>query len=211
MRQIVKFEPNQPVTLSLDYPDGVNVQGQFGPQVKFSISDNRTLYADPELAQAIKTLGVEPGQPFTITRRREAGRKPWWELARVKTAGAAIGSVENRPTPSTPAPTPKIEPTPVSASIPALVPGDVKRIPPQITREAPPPHGGLHLTKHPPLKPSYEEAFRECLRIVTSGLDQTGEQWSDGAKQAMVSTLMIQLGRENRLGAFHPQQAAKVA
>lgn len=41
MRQVIRFEPNQPVTVALEYPDGINVQSQYnGPQVKFSLTLN---------------------------------------------------------------------------------------------------------------------------------------------------------------------------
>lgn len=200
MRQILRFDANQPVTVALEFPEGVNVQGQFGPQVKFSLTDNRLMYVDPDVAQAIKTLGVQPGELFTITKRWEKGRRVWWDLERVKSPARSQSIPE-------PSDTPQIAPQGDNPPIPETVP---PRIGPKPAAEMPP-RGGMRLTSTPPLKPSYEEAFRECLRIVTAGLAQTGEQWSDGAKQAMVSTIMIQLGRENRLGEFRPQRTEKVA
>lgn len=212
MRTVLRFEPNQPVTVALEYPDGINVQSQYnGPQVKFSLTENRLMYLDLEPARALGLLNLQPGELFVITKRTAKGKSPWWDFERVKTAGAAVGSVEIPEASQTPTLAPRIEPTPVSAPNPAILPGDVKRIPPQSVPAQPPHAGGIHLTRTPPVKPSYEEAFRECLRIVTEGLAGAREQWSDGAKQAMVSTLMIQLGRENRLGEFRPQQIGKVA
>lgn len=208
MRQVIRFEPNQPITVALEYPEGINVLGRGGPQVKFSLTENRLMYLDPEPARALGLLKLQPGELFVMTKRTERGKSPWWDFARVKAASRAIRAALP---PDSPTYQPKTEPNPVSAPTPAIVPGDVKRIPPQSVPAQPPHAGGIHLTRTPPVKPSYEEAFRECLRIVTAGLAQTGEQWSDGAKQAMVSTLMIQLGRENRLGAFQPQQIGKVA
>ena len=209
-RQVLKFEPNQPLTVALEFPDGVNVQGFGGPQVKFSLTGLRVLYADPELAQAIRTLGVKPGELFKITKRRESGKSPWWDLARVKTAAAALEASAVSRTPETPRTSPATQQTPVSAPTPVLLPGDVKRLPPQTTREQPPPAGGMYLTKTHPLKPSYEDAFRECLRIVTAGLQEFGEHWSDHSVQAMTSTLFIQAARDGRL-QFNPQAPAKVA
>lgn len=209
MRQVIRFEPNQPVTVALEYPDGIHVQSQYnGPQVKFRLTENRLMYLDPEPARALGLLKLQPGELFVITKRTEKGKSPWWDFSRVKAASEAIRAALP---PDSPIQQPKTQPTPVSAPTPVVSAGDVKRIPPQSVPSQPPHAGGIHLTRTPPVKPSYEEAFRECLRIVTAGLAQTGEQWSDGAKQAMVSTLMIQLGRENRLGAFQPQQIGKVA
>lgn len=223
-RQTLKFELNVPQTLALEYPEGIHVEGNYGPQVRFILTQNRQIYLDPEAANAIRILKPQPGEEFTLVKRSEPGRRIWWETERPKflkggdpneqtVTGAArpFNPSDNRAASSTPRNTPENEPSPVSASKSALLPGDVKRIPPQSVPQPPPHASGLQLTKTPPIKPSYEEAFRECLRIVTNGLLQTGEQWSDGAKQAMVSTLMIQLGRENRLGAFQPQQIGKVA
>lgn len=254
MRQTIRFEINQPVTVALESPEGVRVAGHNGPQVKFFLTEERVMYAVPDLADAIRILGVKPGEPFTITKRWESdsGRKPWWDLERVKSPWKPL---EHPGTPRTPTDTPKTQPNPVSASAigiirsdscslpasdkknstPSANAGDVtsnsanaslgsqsqpnqptpaKRGPTSETHgpvQVPPHSSGMHLTRNPPLKPSYEEAFRECLRIVTTGLGDAREQWSDSAKQAMVSTLLIQLGRENRLGEFRPQATAKVA
>jgi hypothetical protein len=230
-RQVLKFETNTPVQVALEYPDGLNVPGQYGPQVKFSLTENRVMFVSSDVAQAIKTLGVQPAEPFTITKRWLRGRRAWWDIEKVKKGGDAAdsglvhpgtdtgaarpsprpGAIRVALPPNPSAQPPKTEPTPVSAPIPVVSSGEVKRIPPHSTLEAPPPSRGIQLTRTPPVKPSYEEAFRECLRIVTDGLAGAREQWSDGAKQAMVSTLMIQLGRENRLGEFRPQQIGKVA
>lgn len=214
MRQTIRFELNQPVTVALESPEGIRVAGHCGPQVKFFLTEERVMYAVPDLADAIRILGVKLGEPFTITKRWESdsGKKPWWDLERVKSPWKPV---ENSQTPQTPTDTSKTQPNPVSAS----ASGNLSTVPdrktpqkePRSPEQLPPPHGGMHLTRTPPLKPSYEEAFRECLRIVTTGLGDAREQWSDSAKQAMVSTLLIQLGRENRLGEFRPQATAKVA
>ena len=68
----------------------------------------------------------------------------------------------------------------------------------------------MQLTRTPPVKPSYEEAFRECLRIVREGLSDAGEAWSDHSVQAMTSTLFIQAAREGTM-RFTVPAAEKVA
>lgn len=209
MRQVLRFESNQPQTIALEFPEGVSVPGQYGPQVRFSLTENRLMYLDLDVAQAIKTLGVEPGQPFTICKRWEKGRKVWWEVEKAKSASGASEAIRAAGLPPTPSPAPKLEPTSSETANRLVSHAEPVRIPPKPAptpiADSTPRTSGMQLTRTPPVKPSYEEAFRECLRIVTAGLAQTGEQWSDGAKQAMVSTLMIQLGRENRLGEFRPQ------
>ena len=212
-RQILKFETNIPITVALEFPDGVNIQGTYGPQVKFSLTDNRVMYLAPDVARAIKTLGVSPGEPFAITKRWEKGKRAWWDVEKVKSAGAEA-ILEPDPSDS-PAQPHRIEPANPETARPGIRTDNPTRKTPQIEHgpipSVPPRASGIQLTRTPPVKPSYEEAFRECLRIVTDGLAGAREQWSDGAKQAMVSTLLIQLGRENRLGEFRPQQIGKVA
>jgi len=41
---ILKLEPNVPTELALQFPTGLNVTGKFGPQVLFTLTNNRRLY-----------------------------------------------------------------------------------------------------------------------------------------------------------------------
>lgn len=210
MRQVIRFESNQPVTVALEYPDGINVVGRSGPQVKFSLTDNRIMYLDPEPARALSVLRVQLGELFSITKRTAPGKSPWWDFERVNTAGAAAGSwpseaIHAQNPPNLPARPPESKPTPVSVPTPVVSAGEVKRIPPQSTPSQPPHPGGIHLTRTPPTKPSYEEAFRECLRIVREGLQDAGEAWSDHSVQAMTSTLFIQAAREGTMRFIAPK------
>lgn len=210
MRQVIRFEANQPVTVALEFPEGIQVQGRGGPQVRYSLTENRMMYLDPEPARALGLLNVQPGELFTVTKRVQSGKSPWWDFARVKTAAAGSTASVPSSTSQTSQPALKMQPSPVSAPNPAILPGVVKRIPPQTTHQTPPPNGGLQLTKTPPLKPSYEEAFRECLRIVREGLNDAGEAWSDHSVQAMTSTLFIQAAREGTMRFVAPK-SEKVA
>lgn len=53
-----------------------------------------------------------------------------------------------------------------------------------------------------PMKIPYNVAFREILGWVTTGLKEAGEQWSDQARQDMVSTVIIQASRDGFLGVW---------
>jgi hypothetical protein len=207
-RQILKFEIDQPQTVALEFPDGVNVQGSYGPQVKFSLTENRIIFVDPDVAQAIRTLGCLPGEPFAITKRWEKGKRVWWDIEKVKRAGA--GAILASDLPDSLFQPPKMQPAnrePAKSAIPEANP---PRIQPQATNVMPPRQGGMQLTRTPPVKPSYEEAFRECLRIVREGLADAGEAWSDHSVQAMCSTLFIQAAREGTM-RFTVPQIGKVA
>lgn len=198
-RQVIKFEPNSPVTVALEFPDGVNVQGFGGPQVKFSLAGLRVLYADPELAQAIRTLQVKPGEPFTITKRTATGRKPWWDLERVQTAGAHLHPQHPVENPASDLRTSK------TGILVTPRPGDIARIPPQVASPQAPPVSGTG-TDGPapqprmtlarvPAKIPLNVAFREILGFINQELDAHGEQWDSGSKQAAVCTLLIQAGK----------------
>ena len=48
----------------------------------------------------------------------------------------------------------------------------------------------------PPVKVGYDVALRRILRTPLAALKDAGEQWSDAARQDLVSTLMIQAARD---------------
>ncbi|MGA2148503.1 MAG: hypothetical protein ABSH49_26465 [Bryobacteraceae bacterium] len=48
----------------------------------------------------------------------------------------------------------------------------------------------------PPIKIGYDVALRRILRVTIAELKAAGEQWSDAARQDLVSTLMIQAARD---------------
>jgi hypothetical protein len=48
----------------------------------------------------------------------------------------------------------------------------------------------------PPVKVGYDVALRRILRVAIAELKTAGEQWSDAARQDLVSTLMIQAARD---------------
>jgi len=225
-RQVIRFTPNESQTLALEFPEGVNVRSKFGDhEIRFILTENRVIYLEPEAAQAIRILDPAPGELFTLVKRTEPGKRPWWEAERIQKGGdagdrtvteaarrsGAFQAIRAANPPSPTAPTPKIEPSPVSAANPAISEAVQPRIPAQQAHTIPPPSRGIQLTRTPPLKPSYEEAFRECLRIVREGLHDAGEAWSDHSVQAMTSTLFIQAAREGTMRFTVPQNTEKVA
>lgn len=205
-REIIRFKPNEPVTVSLERP-GIPTRGFAGPQVQYFLLNNRMMYLDLETAHYLDLLHLKVGELVSITLREEPGKKPWWDLARIRAVGA---SVPPKP-PQLPAP-PVENPAKRTGTLnPGVLRSVPDRKPPHTHQPEPPPPGGLRLTKTPPPRLDYETAFRECLRIVTEGLSAAGEQWSDEAKQAMVSTLVIQAGRENAIRFSIPEPGERVA
>ena len=56
MSQVLKCKPNVPEEIALKFPDGINVAGQYGNQVLYTLADNRRLYVPPIVAAKIKEL-----------------------------------------------------------------------------------------------------------------------------------------------------------
>jgi len=58
---ILRIEPNVPMELALENPTGLEVEGKFGPQVLFTLTDRRRLY-----------VPLEAGNPLPLARTRPA-------------------------------------------------------------------------------------------------------------------------------------------
>ena len=77
MKERVVFEANVPVTATLAYADGLKVQGRFGDQVMYSLTDGRVMYVPPMVRDKLVELGIRQNEPFAIWRaeRREGNRR----------------------------------------------------------------------------------------------------------------------------------------
>ena len=77
MKERVVFEANVPVTGTLAYADGLKVQGRFGDQVMYSLTDGRVMYVPPIVRDKLLELGIRQNEPFAICRaeRREGNRR----------------------------------------------------------------------------------------------------------------------------------------
>jgi hypothetical protein len=77
-RDVVKFEPNQPVEVALKYAAGKTVRGIGGDRVMFSLVDGRVMFLDPEPARQVDALGVKPGEPFQVCMNGKRGEPRSW-------------------------------------------------------------------------------------------------------------------------------------
>src|SRR5215831_8983456 len=77
MKERVVFEANAPVAATLAYADGLKVQGRFGDQVMYSLTDGRVMYVPPIVRDKLVELGVGQNEPVAICRaeRREGNRR----------------------------------------------------------------------------------------------------------------------------------------
>jgi hypothetical protein len=95
MKERVAFQTNEPVTVALAYPDGIQVEGRYGDQVMYTLADERVMYVPPIVRSRIGELGVGKGDSVTICKaeRREGTRRfVEWHVERTEMNGAASSS-----------------------------------------------------------------------------------------------------------------------
>ena len=106
MKERVVFEANVPVTATLAYADGLKVQGHFGDQVMYSLTDGRVMYVPPIVRDKLVELGIRQNEPFAICRaeRREGNRRfVDWVVEPEVSAAATQGANANDDAHGTPA------------------------------------------------------------------------------------------------------------
>jgi hypothetical protein len=87
---VLRFQTNVPVEVALAYRDGKEAEGNYGPQVMFSLKSapngETTMYLPPICAERIRELGIEPGQRISVTKAEvKAGNRRGieWKVSRV--------------------------------------------------------------------------------------------------------------------------------
>jgi len=106
MKERVVFEANVPVTATLAYADGMKVQGRFGDQVMYSLTDGRVMYVPPLVRDKLVELGIRQNEPFNICRaeRREGNRRFIdWVVQPESSASPALSAGAHRDVPQPPA------------------------------------------------------------------------------------------------------------
>ena len=80
---ILKLEPNVPTELALHNPHGMEVTGNYGPQVLFTLTGNRRFYVPLVVGNEIRSLSLAPNQPFLITKVQRTGSRSFdWLVER---------------------------------------------------------------------------------------------------------------------------------
>src|SRR5271165_318895 len=106
MKERVVFEANVPVAATLAYPDGLKVQGRFGDQVMYSLTDGRVMYVPPVVRDKLVELGIRQNEPFAICKaeRREGNRRfVDWVVQLDGSAAPAQSATAHGNTPGSPA------------------------------------------------------------------------------------------------------------
>jgi hypothetical protein len=81
MAEYVRFETGQPQEVALKFADGKEVEGQYGEQVMYSLTDGRVMYVEPIVGAHIRRLQIQPGECFFIEKRKK-GRVNDWHVYR---------------------------------------------------------------------------------------------------------------------------------
>lgn len=87
--ETIKFEANVPQQICLKFAKGLPVEGNYGPQVLFTLVDGRRMYLSPEAAERL--AGQAQGVPFMMCKK-QTGKLVRW----------IIGDAEAAPTAATP-------------------------------------------------------------------------------------------------------------
>ena len=97
MKERVVFQINVPVTAALAYADGLKVEGRYGDQVMYSLSDERVMYVPPAVRDQLIEMGIRQREPFSICKaeRREGSRRfIEWVVKRLDSEQRSVQSSE---------------------------------------------------------------------------------------------------------------------
>lgn len=86
-REKVTFPANATQFVTLEFDDGQEVAGRAGPQAQYFLVDNRIMWVDPEISEAIWNTGARAGDTVAITKREthaDGKKAVQWEVAMVE-------------------------------------------------------------------------------------------------------------------------------
>lgn len=82
-REVIEFPANTPVELSLQYSTAKLFSNEHGDRAMFSLTNNRVMFLDLEVAKQIEAASLQAKERFTLTRKENGSReKSTWEIAR---------------------------------------------------------------------------------------------------------------------------------
>lgn len=202
----IQFEPNIAQLLALRFPEGkLDRSGRYGDQMFYTLLDGRCWYAPIIAADRIAQLQIQPREPFYVCKRVD-GRKTQWDVWRPQ-PGEIPGAAQVPQAPFVQAAgTGAVTPAPATA---AFQPphsnghgnngnnGHANGQGPNGNGNRPYNAAGIPT---PPQKMPTDIAVLRAVQIVKEVMKTTGEQWSDAARQDLVSTILITWQREGWIG-----------
>src|ERR1035438_7026366 len=69
MKEVVKLPINTPVEVTLQFEDGKRVEGRYGDQVMYSLTDNRVMYVPLYVEQRLQELAIGAGEPLLLCKK----------------------------------------------------------------------------------------------------------------------------------------------
>jgi hypothetical protein len=111
MRDTITFEPNTPVTVTLQYAEGKIMDGRFGQRVMWGLDGDQVMFLDLNVAQQINMLEPQAGESITICKMSngQKGQKARWDVGlslqtekfrAAKEARRVVPAAEARPVPA---------------------------------------------------------------------------------------------------------------
>ena len=83
---ILRFQPNVPIQVSLQSSQGIVVEGRYGNRMMFTLVDGRVMYVPPIVATRIEAEGIVAGERFELCKaqiKNGHGRSVEWALRRL--------------------------------------------------------------------------------------------------------------------------------
>lgn len=87
---VLRFQTNVPVEVALAYSDGKEIEGQYGPQVMFSLAESpngeKTMYVPPIVAERFRELHIDKGQRVRVCKdevKNGNRRGIQWDVSRI--------------------------------------------------------------------------------------------------------------------------------
>ena len=70
MNEVVKFQINTPMEVTLQDETGRRVEGRYGEQVMYSLLGNRVMYVLPYVEQRFQELAIGAGEPLLLCKQQ---------------------------------------------------------------------------------------------------------------------------------------------
>ena len=96
MREIIRFTTNRPVEVAFRRGGAKRVSGYYGPQMMYTLTDERVMYVPLIVADRIQELGIGYGEPFEICKAevRDGNRRSVeWRVSRAEQPQESVASL----------------------------------------------------------------------------------------------------------------------
>lgn len=166
---------NIPKQIGLKNPEGQWTEGHYVPEMYYVLTDGEHCFTlELQDAAKLNALELERDETFWICKEWSGSKKqvPRLRFWRLEPGEKKIAEPQSESAPAKPV---------------LSISGNGRRRPAKNVDQ---------------LKIPFDRAFREAVELVQRGLRETGEQWSDSARQDAVSTVLIAAVKEGWIGPW---------